>query len=54
VTYNPGVFSVNDIPSAMRIILTPEGVTTEDRWQIETPYVADLAAKTIEITQARY
>ena len=49
-TYDPRVFFVNDIPSAMRIILTPEGTTTENRWRIETPYVADLIAKSIEIT----
>jgi SAM-dependent methyltransferase len=49
-TYYPDVFNVNDIPSAMRIILTPEGTTTEERWRIETPYLADLIASKIEIT----
>ena len=42
LTYHPGVFDVNDIAQAMGIILTPEGSTTEERWQTETPYVADL------------
>ena len=42
LTYNPTVFDVNDIPQAMSIILTPEGVTTQQRWEVETPYLADL------------
>ena len=49
-TYNPAVFNVHDIQSAMRIILTPEGVSTQDRWRIETPYLADLIAEHIAIT----
>ena len=50
LTYHPGVFDVNDIAQAMGIILTPEGSTTEERWQTETPYVADLIEASIEIT----
>jgi SAM-dependent methyltransferase len=42
LTYNPAIFDVNDIPQAMSIILTPEGSTTQQRWEIETPYLADL------------
>jgi len=49
-TYNPAVFNVHDIQSAMRIILTPEGVPTEQRWRVETPYLADLIARHIAIT----
>jgi cyclopropane fatty-acyl-phospholipid synthase-like methyltransferase len=49
VTYNPAVFDANDISQAMAIILTPEGSTTEERWQTETPYVCDLIAKSLEI-----
>lgn len=41
-TYNPAIFNVNDIPQAMSIILTPEGSTTQQRWETETPYLADL------------
>jgi SAM-dependent methyltransferase len=41
-TYNPAVFDVNNLAQAMAIILTPEGSTTADRWEIETPYLADL------------
>jgi SAM-dependent methyltransferase len=50
LTYNPAVFDVSDIAAAKRIILTPEGVPTEQRWQIETPYVADLIAQSIAPT----
>jgi hypothetical protein len=43
LTYRPDVFDVNDIAQAKRVILTAEeGSTTEERWQTETPYVADL------------
>ena len=51
LTYNPDVFDVNDIAQAKRVILTAEeGSTTEERWQTETPYVADLIEASIEIT----
>ena len=50
LTYNPAIFDVPDIATAKRIILTPEGVPTELRWQVETPYVAELIAQ----TQAEY
>jgi hypothetical protein len=33
---------VNNLAEAMSIILTPEGSTTADRWETETPYLADL------------
>ena len=49
-TYDPGIFNVNDLAQAMQIILTPEGSTTEQRWQVETPYLADLISQSIEIT----
>ena len=42
LTYNPAVFQVNNLAEAMSIILTPEGSTTADRWETETPYLADL------------
>jgi SAM-dependent methyltransferase len=50
LTYDPSIFSVNDIAQAMNIILTPEDSTTEERWQTETPYVADLIGGLIDIT----
>lgn len=49
-TYNPAVFNVNDIAQAMAIIMTPEGSTTADRWEKETPYLADLIAQQFNIT----
>ena len=52
-TYNPGVFNVNDIAQAMAIIMTPEGSTTADRWDNETPYLADLVAEQFDITGCR-
>ena len=49
-TYNPRVFEVNDIPQAMSIIMTPEGSTTAERWEKETPYLADLIGEQFAIT----
>ena len=40
--YQPAIFDVNDLGSAMAIILTPEGdTTTQERWETETPYLID-------------
>jgi cyclopropane fatty-acyl-phospholipid synthase-like methyltransferase len=50
LTYDPKVFDVTDLAKAMQIILTPEGSTTERRWQLETPYVTDLISQSIKIT----
>ena len=50
MTYNPAIFNVHDIRSAMRIILTPETWTTERRWEVETPYLVDLVHQSLEIT----
>ena len=52
LTYNPGVFSVRDIDHAMRIILTPEDSTTEERWRVETGYLADLIEAQLGIDPA--
>ena len=49
-TYNPAVFNVNDMVHAMSVIMTPEGSTTADRWEKETPYLADLIAEHLNIT----
>jgi len=49
LTYNPAVFDVTSIPAAMAIILTPEDSTTEKRWKTETPYVADLIGRNLDI-----
>ena len=37
LTYHPAVFHVNDIAQAMAVIMTPEGSTTAERWETETP-----------------
>lgn len=43
VTHRPDVFDVRDIDQAKAIILTPElGRTTDERWALETPYLANL------------
>jgi SAM-dependent methyltransferase len=49
LTYNPGVFAVQDIQQAMNIILTPEDSTTERRWTTETAYLADMIGQQVEI-----
>lgn len=41
--YNPGIFSVNTIDEAKRIILTKEGQDgPEERWRKETPVIMDM------------
>lgn len=49
-TYDPSVFDVSDMNQAMRIIMTAENSTTQERWQKETPYIADLVARKMSIT----
>lgn len=49
-TYFPGVFDVATMNDAKSIILTPEGSTTDERWKVETPYVADLIAQSIPLS----
>lgn len=50
LTYNPQIFAVGNMAEAMNVILTPEGMTTAERWQAETPYLADLIGRRIAIT----
>ena len=54
LTYNPGVFAVDSIPAAMSIILTAEDGTTEKRWRTETPYLADLINKHLELSPSSW
>ena len=49
--YDPSVFNVSDMNQAMRIIMTAENSTTEERWRTETPYIADLIGQKISITR---
>jgi len=49
-TYNPSIFEVKSIDQARRIIVTEEaGLGTDERWAVETPYVADLIHETINV-----
>lgn len=44
--YFPQIFDQPNIERAASIILTPEaGISTEQRWERETPYLADLLGK---------
>ena len=50
VVYHPDIFEARDLASAMGIILTPEtGTTTEERWEYETPYLADEIGRALEL-----
>jgi len=46
--YLPNIFDVQSIDQAKRIILTPEGgLNSEERWQIETPILANDVLKVL-------
>lgn len=48
--YTPGIFESPDMDAAKAIILTPEpGTTTEERWRIETPYLAGQMAERLDL-----
>ena len=48
--YQPKVFEVNNLESAMGIILTPErGTTTGERWEYETPYLVDEIGRALQL-----
>jgi SAM-dependent methyltransferase len=47
VTYNQTVFDVADLEQARRIILTPDGSSTEERWANETPYIVELIGEAL-------
>jgi ubiquinone/menaquinone biosynthesis C-methylase UbiE len=50
LVYRPEIFDAHDLASAMDIILTPEtGTTTQERWEYETPYLADEIARALEL-----
>ena len=50
-TYNPGVFDVVSMTEARNIILTPEeGLSTDRRWEVETPYLGELLIGELELT----
>lgn len=41
ISYNPDIFEVTSIEEAKRIVLTAEDITTDERWRVETPYLAE-------------
>lgn len=48
LTYNPRIFEVEDDRAARGIILTSQaGLSTDERWERETPYLADLVRRTL-------
>jgi SAM-dependent methyltransferase len=49
-TYNPSFYEVDSISAAMSIIVTAEDSTTEARWRTETPYLADLISRHLELS----
>ncbi len=49
-TYSPTIFDVNTIDEAKAVILTEEVWSTSDRWQRETPWLAEVAAKELGLT----
>lgn len=54
VTYNPLVFEQSDLDLAKAIILTPEdGRDPEQRWRLETPYLAGLIGEQLALAPGR-
>lgn len=49
--YDPSCFQVDDVQSAKNIILTVEGLSTEERWLKETPVVADAIIRECGVRQ---
>jgi autotransporter strand-loop-strand O-heptosyltransferase len=50
-TYNSAIFDVASLDEARRIILTPEGgLSTDERWQSETPYLVGLVGENLQLT----
>lgn len=50
--YRSEVFAVSGMEQAKAIILTPEdGMSTEQRWETETPYLAKSAGEALQLTE---
>lgn len=50
--YDPSIFNVPDMLTAMRVILTPEdGLSTRNRWERETPYLTDLILNKVPLNE---
>jgi tetratricopeptide (TPR) repeat protein/ADP-heptose:LPS heptosyltransferase len=51
LTYNPKIFDKKDLEEAKKIILTNErNITSEDRWENETPYLIESISNKISLT----
>jgi SAM-dependent methyltransferase len=50
LTYDPSIFAVPDERRAREIILTGEGASSAARWETETPYLADVIARTVPLS----
>jgi SAM-dependent methyltransferase len=48
-TFDPRVFTVADLDAAKRIILTNEDSSTAERWEKETPYLADMIEQQLAV-----
>ncbi len=49
IVYNPGIFQVPTLQKAREIILTTEqDAPTDTRWEVETPYIADLLVRELQ------
>ena len=52
--YRPDVFDAPDLQAAKAIILTPEdGLSTEQRWQTETAYLAGVIGKALSLDASK-
>jgi len=53
-SYDPTVFDAADMNAARRIILTPEGgLSTDQRWEVETPYLGAIVGRELALEPAR-
>jgi SAM-dependent methyltransferase len=52
-TYSSKIFAVPDEKAARRIILTPQGWTTDQRWEVETPALVELAGPYLDLRPNR-
>src|SRR4051812_34509998 len=49
-SYHPQVFEVANLEQAKKIILTPGGTSTDERWERETPVLAEQLTRELKIT----
>ncbi|MFA9372921.1 MAG: tetratricopeptide repeat protein [Poseidonibacter sp.] len=50
--YKPNIFDIDNIQEAKNIILTPEaGLKTQDRWEVETPFIVDSIIENLNINE---